>query len=233
MTPLAGVFPVICPIRESGTGLAPACWPDQKPVRVVRAPGTVLPPAVPSQTGTGSCPPTLGLEVGFRMFADQLDYIVGVDPHRDSHALAVVQVGSGAVVFEETVVASSDGYAQALKLVDRHAPGRRAFAVEGTASFGAGLTRFLSGRAEQVLEVGRLRRERRSGGKTDALDAVRAARSVLTRERPRTPRAGGERQALQALVAAREGAVNAKRAGLCQLRDLLITTPQPRRSQLR
>ena len=113
------------------------------------------------------------------MLADQLDYVVGVDPHRDSHALAVVDVGTGAVVFEATVAASSDGYAQALKLVDKHAPGRRAFAVEGTGSFGAGLTRFLTGRGEQVLEVGRLRRERRSGGKTDALDAIRAARSVL------------------------------------------------------
>ena len=167
------------------------------------------------------------------MLADQLDYVVGVDPHRDSHALAVVHVVSGAIVFESTVVASSDGYAHALKLVDQHAPARRAFAVEGTGSFGAGLTRFLSGRGEQVLEVGRLRRERHSGGKTDALDAIRAARSVLTSERPATPRAGGERQGLQALVAAREGAVNAKRAGLCQLRDLLITTPEPLRSQLR
>jgi transposase len=167
------------------------------------------------------------------MFADQLDYMVGVDPHRDSHALAVVEVVSGAVVFEATVEANSDGYAQALKLADRHASGRRAFAVEGTGSFGAGLTRFLSGRGERVLEVGRLRRERRSGGKTDALDAVRAARSVLAQERPATPRAGGERQALQALVAAREGAVNAKRAGLCQLRDLLVTTPEALRSELR
>ena len=35
------------------------------------------------------------------------------------------------------------------------------------------------------------------------------------------------------MVAAREGAVNAKRAGLCQLRDLLITTPEPLRSELR
>src|SRR6266705_900060 len=178
------------------------------------------------------CPPTLGLEVEV-MLADQLDYVVGVDPHRDSHALAVVHVVSGAVVFESTVVASSDGYAHALKLVDRHASGRRAFAVEGTGSFGAGLTRFLARCGEQVLEAGRLRRERRSGGKTDALDAVRAARSVLTSEWSATPRAGGERQALQALVAAREGAVNAKRAGLCQLRDLLITTPEPLRGQLR
>jgi hypothetical protein len=167
------------------------------------------------------------------MLADQLDYIVGVDPHRDSHALAVVHVVSGAVVLESTVAASSDGYAQALQLVERHASGRRAFAVEGTGSFGAGLTHFLTGRGERVCEVGRLRRERRSGGKTDALDAVRAARSVLTQQRPATPRAGGERQALQALVAAREGAVNGRRAGLCQLRDLLITAPEPLRSELR
>jgi transposase len=167
------------------------------------------------------------------MLADQLDYIVGVDPHRDSHALAVVEVVSGAVVFEATVDANGGGYALALSLVNEYAAGRRAFAVEGTGSFGAGLTRFLTDREERVLEVGRLRRERGSGGKTDALDAVRAARSVLAQQRPAAPRAGGERQALQALVAAREGAVNAKRAGLCQLRDLLITTPEPLRSELR
>jgi transposase len=167
------------------------------------------------------------------MLADQLDYVVGVDPHRDSLALAVVQVLTGAVVFEATVVASRQGYVQVLELVEEHACGRRVFAVEGTGSFGAGLTRFLVGRDERVLEVGRLRRERRSGGKSDALDAVRAARSVLGQERPATPRAGGERQALQALVAAREGAVNAKCAGLAQLRDLLVTTPEPLRSKLR
>src|SRR5215204_1735919 len=167
------------------------------------------------------------------MLADRLDYVVGVDPHRDLHALAVVHVLSGAVVFEASVAANSEGYGQALRLVDQHAAGRRAFAVEGTGSFGAGLTRFLSGRGERVLEGGRLRRERRSGGKTDALDAIRAARSVLAQSRPATPRPGGERQALRALMAAREGAVNAKRAGLCQLRDLLVTTPEPLRSELR
>src|SRR5207237_10451771 len=167
------------------------------------------------------------------MLADQLDYIVGVDPHRDTHALAVVDVRRGTIVVEATVAADSGGYAAALRLVDEHAPGRRAFAIEGTGSYGLGLTRFLTGRQERVLEVGRLRRERRSGGKTDALDAVRAARSVLSQRWPATPRAGGERQALQALVAAREGAINARRAGLCQLRDLLITTPEPLRSELR
>jgi transposase len=167
------------------------------------------------------------------MLADQLDYVVGVDPHRDRHALAIVDVRTGAVGLETSVSASSSGYARALELARVHAPGRRAFAVEGTGSFGAGLTRFLAGHDERVLEVGHLRRERRSGGKTDALDAIRAARSVLAQTRPAEPRAGGEREALRALMAAREGAVNARRAGLCQLRDLLITTPEPLRSELR
>ncbi len=167
------------------------------------------------------------------MLADQLDYVIGVDPHRDSHALAVVEVRTGGVVLEASLAANCDGYAHALELADRHAAGRRVFAIEGTGSFGAGLTRYLGSRGEQVVEVGRLRRERRSGGKTDALDAVRAARSVLAQNRPGTPRAGGEREALRALMAAREGAVNAKRAGLCQLRDLLVTTPEPLRNELR
>jgi len=167
------------------------------------------------------------------MLADELDFIVGVDPHRDSHAIGVVEVRSGVVVFESSVTADSGGYAEALRVAERHAPGRRAFAIEGTGSYGAGLARFLADHGEQVFEVGRLRRQRRSGGKTDALDAVRAARSVFEQKRPATPRSSGEREALRALMAARDGAVNAKRAGLCQLRDLLITTPEPLRSELR
>src|SRR5438552_3588194 len=77
-----------------------------------------------------------------------------------------------------------------------------------------------------------MRRQRRSQGKTDALDAVRAARSLFEQKRPARPRSSGEREALRAL-AARDGAVNARRAGLCQLRDLLVTAPEPLRSELR
>jgi transposase len=167
------------------------------------------------------------------MLADELDFVIGVDPHRDSHALGVVEVRSGAVVFESSVDANSGGYVEALRLAQEHAPGRRAFAVEGAGSFGAGLARFLQGRGEHVLEVGRLPRERRLGGKTDALDAIRAARSVLSNSKAASPRSTGEREALRALMTAREGAVTAKRAALCQLRGMLITTPEPLRSELR
>ena len=167
------------------------------------------------------------------MLADELDYVVGVDTHRDSHALAVVVVPSGVVLFETTVAADSDGYREAFRVASEHAPGRRVFAIEGTAAFGAGLSRFLLEREERVFEVGRLRRERRSSGKTDALDAIRAARSVLTQERGAIPRSSGEREALRALMAAREGAAVAKTAGLNQLHALLVTTPEPLRGQLR
>ena len=112
------------------------------------------------------------------MLAEKLDFVVGVDPHRDVHAIAVVEVRSGVLVFEASVIADRAGYAEALRVAEQHAPGRRAFAIEGAGSFGAGLSRFLAERGEQVFAVGRLRRERRSGGKTDALDAVRAAGSV-------------------------------------------------------
>jgi transposase len=167
------------------------------------------------------------------MLADELDYVVGVDPHRDAHALCVVRAATGAALVEAQIEASAPGYAQALRLAARHARGRRAWAIEGTGSYGAGLARFLAGRGERVLEVGRARRERRSHAKTDALDALRAARDVLAQTKHACPRAGGRREALRALMVAREGALAAKRAALCQLRALLVTCPEPLRAELR
>ncbi|MFN2629478.1 MAG: hypothetical protein ABR569_12710 [Gaiellaceae bacterium] len=76
------------------------------------------------------------------------------------------------------------------------------------------MARFLAEQGEQVFEIGRLRRERRPAGKTDALNAVPAARSVIEQKRAARPRSSGEREALRALMAARAGGVNAKR-GAC------------------
>ena len=54
------------------------------------------------------------------MLADQLDYVVGVDPHRDSHAIGVVEVRTGVVVFEAAVRADAAGYEDALRLAEQH-----------------------------------------------------------------------------------------------------------------
>src|SRR2546421_4480439 len=106
-----------------------------------------MPPAVSVSRPAPDVSPQRWAGGRLRMLADQLDFVVGLDPHRDSHTLAVVHVVSGLVVFETTVVANSNGYALALALVEEHAAGRRAFAIEGTGSFGAGLTGFLTGRS--------------------------------------------------------------------------------------
>jgi transposase len=117
------------------------------------------------------------------MLADQVAFVVGVDTHRDEHVLAVVASPSGAVVARRSVRATARGYAEALRFAEEHAPAVRVWAVEGAGSYGAGLTRFLSGRGESVIEAGRgPRDERRLQGKDDPLDAVRAARAVLASE---------------------------------------------------
>ena len=48
----------------------------------------------PNASGSPECVPKPGLEVVW-MLADRLDYLVGVDPHRDTHALAIVDVRPG------------------------------------------------------------------------------------------------------------------------------------------
>src|SRR5262249_51484070 len=122
------------------------------------------------------------------------------------------------------------GYRQALKLAERHARGRRLWAVEGAGSYGAGLARSLAAAGEQVHEVGRLPRERRGQAKTDRLDALRAARSVLGQTRPARPRGGPGQDGLRALLVARESALNARTAALRQPRAPLLTAPDPLRS---
>jgi len=112
------------------------------------------------------------------MLADEVDYVIGVDTHRDQHTLAVVVAPTGAVLAQTVVRATGRGYAQALGFAESQAGGVRVWAIEGAGHYGAGLTRYLADRGEKVLEVGRhARTERRLRGKDDPLDAIRAARS--------------------------------------------------------
>jgi transposase len=168
-----------------------------------------------------------------QMLADQLDYVIGVDSHRDRHAFAVVSA-AGVVESEQELDADPAGYRQALALAGRHASGRRVWAIEGTGSYGAGLARFLSVEGEAVLEVERPRKTGSRGRlKSDRLDALRAAKAALAGEQLARPRGSGDRESLRALLVTREGAVAAKRASLGQLRSLLVSCPEPLRSKLR
>jgi transposase len=168
------------------------------------------------------------------MVADELDYVVGVDTHRDEHALAVVVAPAGAVVARWTISTNGRGYGQALRFAQDYASGARVWAVEGAGHYGAGLARYLSKRGEEVLEVGRSSRsERRLHGKDDELDAVRAARAVLTSEPLPLPRSGERREALRLLLVARRSAVDVRREALVQLRSVIVTAPDRLREELR
>jgi transposase len=167
------------------------------------------------------------------MLANELDYVLGVDTHRDEHVMAVVTAPAGAVVAGAAARANARGYGELLRVAARHAPGRRAWAIEGTGSYGAGLARFLAGRGETVLEVSRTpRTERRLRGKDDTLDAARTARAALASDRLALPRAGERREALRLLLIARRSAVDVRREALAQVRAVIVTAPERLRQEL-
>jgi transposase len=181
-------------------------------------------------TGTGVAPNWVEVD---GMLADEVDFVIGVDTHRDEHALALVACPSGACLGEAVIAAEERGYAAALALAAERASGERAWAVEGTGSYGKGLTRYLLQRGERVLEVERPRRQRRRGGaKSDRLDALAAARSLIAEEKPALPRAAGCSESLRVLLTVRQSAVDARRVALNQLRALLVTCPEPLRAEL-
>ena|SRR5437763_3086967 len=168
------------------------------------------------------------------MVAELVDYVVGVDTHRDEHTLALVEAATGAVVAQRTIASNGRGYAQALRFAQQHAGTARVWALEGAGHYGAGLARYLRERSETVLEVGRSPRgERRLRGKDDRLDAIRAARSALTSEPLPRPRSGEQLEALRLLLLARRSAVDVRREALVQLRSVIVTAPDRLRDELR
>lgn len=168
------------------------------------------------------------------MLADELDYVIGVDTHRDEHVVAVVTAPAGAVVAGKTARANARGYRELLRVAAQYAPGRRAWAIEGSGNYGAGLARYLAERGEAVLEVSRTpRAERRLRGKDDTLDAARTARAALAADTLALPRAGERREALRLLLLARRSAVDVRREALTQLRAVIVTAPEQLRQELR
>lgn len=106
--------------------------------------------------------------------------------------------------------------------------------VEGTGTYGAGLTRHLTQAGVTVVEVDRPNRQRRRRrGKSDPIDAEAAARAVLADEATTTPKArSGIVEAIRVLRVARTGAIKARTQTANQLRDLLVTAPEELHTQL-
>ena len=167
------------------------------------------------------------------MLAELVEVVIGVDTHKDTHTAALVDARNGGVLARRTVTADPDGYAALVELADQHT-GLRAWAIESTGSYGAGLTRHLADGGELVIELDRPKRPaRRAGAKSDPIDAERAARDALARTHLTQPKTGPERAALQMRLTARRAAVEAATTAQRQLQALVITAPEVVRGRFR
>jgi transposase len=158
---------------------------------------------------------------------------LGVDTHKDIH-VAVGLDGLGRRLGTLSVPTTPAGYKELLDWANRFGPLERA-GVEGTGSFGAGLSRFLQAEGIEVFEVVRpRRRDQYRSGKSDPIDAEAAACAVLAGTVTGQPKgADGEVEMIRTLRTARRAAVKARAQAANQLRAMLITAPERLKSELR
>src|SRR5215217_7746508 len=166
----------------------------------------------------------------------EVETILGVDTHLDFHvAVAVDHLGS--YLGESSVPTNVEGYERLLRWAEGFGPVRCA-GVEGTSSYGAGLTRHLRAMGIEVLEVERPKHRRRSSRsnlqKSDPSDAEAAARAVLAGEASGVPKSGdGTVEMIRVLRAARRSAIKARTQAANQLQGMRVTAPEQLRRRLR
>jgi transposase len=160
--------------------------------------------------------------------------VAGVDTHRDTHSAALCDA-RGRVLAARQVPATPAGYADLLAWAAAAGGGQQVtWAVEGTRHYGLGLSRHLAGAGQQVTEIGSARHlGKRRAGKSDPIDAVRAARELLARPHPGQLRADGDREALRLLMCDRDNAVQAAKTAKTVLTSVIVTAPAALREELR
>jgi transposase len=156
----------------------------------------------------------------------------GVDAHADTHRAAALDE-RGALLGSAGFAATSDGYGELFRWLSSFGK-VELVAIESTGSYAAALVRYLRSQAVRVLEVNEPHpHTRRRLGKSDPVDAELAARAALSGKAGAIPKqTDGIVESIRQLRVARQGAVKARSAALAQLRDLLVTAPEPLRQQL-
>lgn len=158
--------------------------------------------------------------------------IIGIDTHADTH-VAVAITDQGGRLAELAFDADPAGFAH----VDNWARSLGtpiAWGVEGTSSYGAGLSRHLTRTGAVVFEVNRPDRSlRRRVGKTDPIDAEAAARAVLAGTATAIPKTGdGPIEAIRVTRLVKRSAIKARTQAINQLKALIVTAPDALRCDL-
>jgi transposase len=157
----------------------------------------------------------------------------GVDTHLDTHMAAALD-GVGGQLGVRQFAATPAGYAQLLEWLQSFGT-VVGVGVEGTGSYGAGLTRHLHAAGVVVVEVDRPNRQnRRRRGKSDPVDAVAAARAALSGDAATHAKTrNGPVEAIRVLRVTRRSAHHDRTEALNQMRSLVATAPDGLRQQLR
>src|ERR1700733_4207869 len=157
----------------------------------------------------------------------------GVDTHLDVHVAAAVDE-RGALLGVESFDTTAEGYKKLLGWLSDFGP-VELVGVEGTGSYGAGLTRHLQAERVRVVEVDRPNRQRRRRkGKSDPQDAISAARAALSGDASGEAKSrDGNVESMRVLRVARTSARKGRAQALNQMRGLISTAPEPIRAELR
>lgn len=163
--------------------------------------------------------------------AEPIGVIGGVDTHADTIHVALIDERGRALTDGEFPTTPA-GYQEALAFLIG-AGKLMVVGIEGTSSYGTGLTRVVQEAGIEVREVTRPdRAQRRRQGKSDPIDAYEAARAVLAGRATAHAKAS-DIDALRAIHNTRRSAVKARQAAQVQIRQQLITSPVPVREKYR
>lgn len=159
--------------------------------------------------------------------------VAGVDTHKLIHHGALLDANTGKLLAEQEFPATRAGYRKMLSWMGSYGEVVKA-GLEGTGSYGAGLHRYLQQHEVTVIEVARPnRQDRRRQGKSDPIDAINAARAVLSESATTTPKdRDGYVESVRQIRATRRSATKARRAALHQMHGLLWCAPEELRTKL-
>ncbi|MBA3303028.1 MAG: IS110 family transposase [Acidimicrobiia bacterium] len=157
----------------------------------------------------------------------------GVDTHLDVHVAAALDERGG-LLGVDSFDTTPEGYRLLLGWLRGFGEVELA-GVEGTGSYGAGLTRYLQSERVRVVEVDRPNRQRRRRrGKSDPQDAITAARAAQSGDACGEAKTrDGNVEAMRVLRVARSSARKSRTQTLNQMRSLISTAPDDIRAELR
>ena len=159
------------------------------------------------------------------------EVVGGADTHADTvHVAAIDTIGRP--LGDREFPTTPAGYQAALTFLTAFGP-VLVLGIEGTSSYGAGLSRAAAAAGIEVREVTRPdRAQRRMRGKSDPIDAYQAAQAALSGRADAAPKDTAI-DAVRALHIARRSAVKARTAAINQIHQMLIIAPDPVREKYR